>query len=311
MAGQHSGRKGRRVTNGLSEKGLAEIGNSELIGTQRDGTGSVSWLLAVQPDPVQADALRAALLGHISAEVVVVDSLDAALSSIDQRLPDVVLLPTLISAAVEDYLLMYLGAIPGAGHVRILGLPHLECRDNSRPQQARSVFPWRRKQEPPDLSLQGCGGATFIRDVAAYLDGARALKRELELDRAHGASKNAERRSKPRFARREVPWVSVVRLGNDQAELIDVSLRGALLQTSARPLHEYLRRTDPNIRRRSRVTFELEWGREVHATGRVIRCVPSRTRDRTHYEIAFSFDDSVGLHLPSSETLVPARITTS
>ena len=104
-----------------------------------------------------------------------------------------------------------------------------------------------------------------------YLAGASALKREIELNRAHGASSKADRRTKPRFARGEVPWVSVVRLGNDQAELIDVSVHGALLQTSARPGHEYLRRTDPNIRRRSRVTFELEWGHEIHATGRVIR----------------------------------------
>jgi hypothetical protein len=272
----------------------------------------MSWLLAVQPDPVQADALRAALPGHISHEVVVVDSLDAALSLIDQRLPDVVHLPALLSATVEDYLLTYLGAIPGAGHVRILGLPHFECPDTSRPRHARSLFPWRRKQEPANLSLPGCDAATFIRDVAAYRAGASALKREIELNRAHGASSQADRRTKPRFARGEVPWVSVVRLGNDQAELIDVSVHGALLQTSARPGHEYLRRTDPNIRRRSRVTFELEWGREIHATGRVIRCVPSRTSDRTHYEIAFSFDDSVGLHLPSaSEALVSATIAAS
>jgi hypothetical protein len=272
----------------------------------------MSWLLALQPDLVQADALRAALPGHISEEVVVVDSLDAALSSIDQRLPDVVLLPTLISAAVEDYLLTYLGAIPGAGHVRILGLPHFECPDASRPLPARSLFPWRRKQEPSDLSPPSSDAAAFIRDVVAYLAGASALKREIELNRAHGASRQANRRSKPRFARGEVPWVSVVRLGNDQAELIDVSVHGALLQTSARPGHEYLRRSDPNIRRRSRVTFELEWGREIHVTGRVIRCVPSRTSDRTHYEIAFSFDDSVGLHLPSSsEVLVPAKTAAS
>jgi hypothetical protein len=271
----------------------------------------MSWLLAVQPDPVQADALRAALLGHISNEVVIVDSLDAALSLIDQRLPEVVFLPALIPGAVEDYLLTYLGAIPGARHVQILGLPHLECSDHSPPQRARSRFPWRRKQEPSGVPLTGCDAATFIRDVSAYLAGASALKREIELERARVKSGGAERRREPRFSSRDLPWVSLARLGTERAELIDVSMRGALLHTQARPEHEFLRRTNSNVRRRSRVTFELEWGREIHATGRVIRCVPSSTSDGTHYEIAFSFDDSAGLHLPSSEALVPAESGTA
>ena len=276
----------------------------------------MSWLLAVQPDPIQADAWRGTFHGHIADEVVVVESLDAALSLIDRRLPDVVLLPTLIPAAVEDYLLTYLGAIPSAGHVQILRLPQLECADhspsvNSPKRRTRLLFPWRRRHEPSGPSLPVCDAARFARDVASYLAGAKAIKREIELGRARVMSSGAERRGGPRFASREVPWVSVVRLGNDQAELIDVSLRGALLQTPSRPEHELLRLTDPNVRRRSRVTFELKWGREVHATGRVVRCVHSNTGDRAHYEIAFSFDDSVGLHLPSVEALVRTKITTS
>jgi len=276
----------------------------------------MSWLLAVQPDPGQADALRGTFHGNIASEVVVVESLDAALSLLDRRLPDVVLLPTLISAAVEDYLLTYLGAIPSAGHVQILRLPKIECADNrpafdSPKRRMRVLFPWWRRHEPSGPSLPVCDAATFVRDVASYLAGAKAIKREIELSRARAISSRAERRGGPRFASREVPWVSVVRLGNDQAELIDVSLRGALVQTPSRPEHEFFRRTDPNVRRRARVTFELEWGREVHATGRVVRCVPGKTGDRAHYEIAFSFDDSVGLHLPSTEALVPAKITTS
>ena len=291
----------------------------------------MSWLLVVQSDPVQADALRGTFRGNIANEVVVVESLDAALSLIDRRLPDVLLLPTLIPAAVEDYLLTYLGAIPGAGHVQILRLPHFECSDNAPSDDSPSDNPphlyphsfLRRRRgrggggrgrpppPPPGPRLPVCDPTTFVRDVASYLAGVKAIKREIELGRARVMSNGVERRSGPRFASREVPWVSVVRLGNDRAELIDVSLRGALLQTSFRPEHEFLRRTDPNVRRRSRVTFELEWGREVHATGRVIRCVPSKAGDRAHYEIAFSFDDSVGLHLPSTEALVRAKRTAS
>jgi len=58
----------------------------------------MSWLLIVQPNSAQADLLREALRTNVSADVVVVDSIDSALSLIDEGIPDVVLLPDLIPA---------------------------------------------------------------------------------------------------------------------------------------------------------------------------------------------------------------------
>ena len=279
----------------------------------------MSWILVVQPDSVQAHALRETLRAHISEDVVVAESLDEALSLIDQRVPDVILLPPLIPVALEDYLIAYLATIPGAGHMQILGLPRLERfndaiqrindaihRFNDSVQhRARSLFPWRRRQEPRADSVPGCDPSAFIQDVIAYLAGARALKEEIELYGAHGLlSGGQDRRREPRFAKSEVPWISVVHFGGERAALIDVSSRGALLRTHSRPDHHFLRRSDSNVREPSRLTLELASNSEVHAKGRVIRCVPLRTSARTQYEIAFAFDDSVGLHLPA--TLVPA-----
>src|SRR4029434_8402709 len=105
-------------------------------------TSVMSWLLVVQPDSVQADVLCEALRAHLSEDVVVADSLDSALSSIDQGVPDIVLLSAVIPAAVEDYLVTYLGTIPGARHVQILGIPVLERSDNSVPRRARSLIPY-------------------------------------------------------------------------------------------------------------------------------------------------------------------------
>ena len=64
----------------------------------------MSWVLAVQPDAVQADVLRQALRSHISEEVVVAKSLDEALSLIDRRVPDLILIPICIRLAF-----LYLG----------------------------------------------------------------------------------------------------------------------------------------------------------------------------------------------------------
>src|SRR5512132_1356944 len=115
----------------------------------------MSWLLVVQPDSVQVDALLEALRAYISEDVVVAESLEDALSSIDQRIPDVMLLPTLIPAATEDYLIAYLGTIPAARHVQILGLPRLECSDNSVEQRARSLLPWRWRQRTRAVGTRG------------------------------------------------------------------------------------------------------------------------------------------------------------
>src|SRR5512140_3757121 len=97
---------------------------------QNELAGGMSRVLLVQPDPVQADALRVALRPHLSEDVIVAESLDDALSLIDQRVPDVLLLPALIPPVVEEHLIGYLRTLTGAGHVQILGLPHLERADN-------------------------------------------------------------------------------------------------------------------------------------------------------------------------------------
>jgi PilZ domain len=263
----------------------------------------MSWLLVVQPDSVQADVLRQALLAYTSEDVVVADSLDNALSSIDASIPDLVLLPALIPSAVEDYVITYLGTIPSARHVQIVGIPVLERGDASVQRRARSLIPWRRPQEP---LTSGCDPEVFTRVVINYLSGARTLKHEIELHGAQAAlTRRSDRRTEPRFSRHKVPWLSVTRFGRGRAALINVSQRGVLLRTQARPEHHFLKRSNPSVRERSRLTFELGPGQEVHAMGRVIRCVPLRTGAGTQYEIAFSFDDSVGLHLPAAAALVP------
>lgn len=265
----------------------------------------MSWVLAVQPDAIQADVLRHALRPHISEEVVVAESLDEALSLIDQRVPDLILIPILTSAAVEDDLISYLGANPGARHVQILGLPHLERPLNTVVQpRTRSWFPWRRRPQPVVVATPVWDPDLFTRDVLAYLANARALREEIELYRTLGKSGGSERRSEPRFANDEVPWISYVRFGGEQAALINVSSRGALLRTATRPAGHLLRRSVSHVRHRSHLTLELESDGAVHAVGRVIRCVPMTTIEGPQYEIAFSFDDSVGLHLPTT-ALVP------
>jgi CheY-like chemotaxis protein len=267
----------------------------------------MSWLLVVQPDPVQADALCDALRGNITEDIVVAESLDAALSLIEEGVPDVILLPSLMPADVEDYLVAYLGAIPGADHVQILGLPVLRRPAEPIQRRSRSIFPWRRRrqQEPPAPETPGYDSGAFTKDVIDYLAGARMIRRDLAL---YGPppSRELERRREPRFPVHQVPWISLVSFAGEHATLIDVSARGALLRTSSRPRHDILKRPDPNSRSRPRLVLKLESHSELQASGQVIRCVPVRTSTVPQYDVAFSFDEAVGLHLPWSGELVPS-----
>ena len=262
----------------------------------------MSWLLVVQPDAVQAEVLREALRTHVSEDVVVAGSLDDALSSIDQCIPDIVLLPALIPADAEDYVISYLGAIPSAKHVQILGIPVLERPEHSVQRPARFLMPWRQRPRQEPLT-PGCDPGTFTQDVIRYLSGVRTLKHANELHVTAVSNGRPERRTEPRFSRHTVPWISITRFGRGRAALINVSSRGVLLRTQTRPDHHSLKRSDHNVRERSRLTLELS-GHEIDAMGRVIRCVPLRTGAGIQYEIAFSFDDSVGLHLPGADALV-------
>ena len=265
----------------------------------------MSWLLVVQPDPVQADALCDALRGNVTADIVVAESLEAALSLIDDRVPDVILLPSLMPGAVEDYVVAYLGAIPGADHVQILGLPILRAPVEPIKQRARSIFRWRRRRvpAPPATDTLAHDAGAFTKDVIDYLAGARMIKKELAL---YGPllSYKLERRREPRFPSHEVPWISLVSFAGEQATLLDVSARGVLLRMSSRPGHDVFKRPDPAARR-PRLVLKLESHSEVQAAGHVIRCVPVRTSPLPQYEVAFWFDEAVGLHLPWSGALVP------
>jgi hypothetical protein len=265
----------------------------------------MSWVLAVQPDTGQADVLREALRTHIADRFVIAGSLEEALSLIDQDAPDLILLPILMPAAAEHHLLAYLGTNPGARHVQVLGLPRLQHSVAGAVQPPRrSLFPWRRRPEPRLVSAPACDPAVFTQDVVAYLATARTLRHEVAL---YGAlSEERERRREPRFANDDVPWISFVTFGGETATLINVSARGALLRTHSRPAYHLLRRSAPHIRHQAHLTLEVESDGDIHATGRVIRCVPLRTGAAPHYEVAFSFDDSVGLHLPGTDALVSA-----
>ena len=268
----------------------------------------MSLLLVLESAAVDTAPLLDVLGEHVAGDLAVATSVDAALSTIDHRIPDVILLPAFMRPAEEDHLMAYLGTLPGAGHVQAIKIPLLESRPPAVP--ARSFFAVRQKRGG-GAPLPCATPADFAREVATYLACASERKDEIQERRTHALPSRAfERRDSARWLPDEVPWVSVVQFaGGDEVDLINLSLRGALLRTHARPDRHSLRRVDPYGPERPLVTFRLESGDEIRATGRVVRCCLVGEPTRVGYEVALRFDESVAPVLPGDLAVVdPADI---
>jgi hypothetical protein len=263
-------------------------------------------ILAVQPDPTQSFELHRVLDEWTGADIVFVDSLDAALTAIDRSVPDLILLGALIPPAHEDDLLGYLRALPDAQHVQALGIPLL-ATPAPDPSPGRSLR--RAGKRRPRPKPAGCDPRMFACDVATYLWRAQSIRMEMDQLRAGELPQRAfERRTARRWAPAEVPWLASVRLVTGEAELVNISAGGALLWTGVRPYPrpagDPRAGTDPG----HGLTIRLASGEEVPAPGRVVRCRLRSSEDgQAHYEVAFRFDESAGIYVPTDTAL--ARTT--
>jgi CheY-like chemotaxis protein len=268
----------------------------------------MAFILAIQPDPQQASALKRALRQLMNVEVLVVDSTEAALGAIDTQVPDVILLHALMAPGDEEHLVACLRTLRGASHVQTLQLPQLQAALPSDRSQSRPRWIGLSKSKPP-LSL-GCDHRLFATVVFEYLSCARDLKEEIEYRKSSGLTPASERRQARRWLTTEVPWVSAVKLAaGEQADLIDISSSGALLRSYDRPRLRSLK--DPGLAfgPRPGLTLQLASGEEIHVGGRVVRWqAGSAGNGAPRFDVALRFDESVDLFLPTSPLLAPETV---
>src|SRR6266566_5285047 len=100
----------------------------------------MSFVLAIEPDPTQANILRKVLKGRIDAELLVVSTKDAAVEATSGRVPDLVLVSALLPPRDEDALFAHLRSLEHASHLQTLTIPQLRRRTKPTAQSAFSVF---------------------------------------------------------------------------------------------------------------------------------------------------------------------------
>ena len=128
----------------------------------------MSLILAIEPDRRQAAQLSVVVRKRVHAELILVDTTERALEAIGNRMPDLVLVPALLSPQDDAALAAALRVIAAAAHVQMLTIPVLGA---PRPAPAPGgVLSALRRGKPRAAEPDGCDPAVFAEQIASYLE---------------------------------------------------------------------------------------------------------------------------------------------
>jgi len=137
-------------------------------------------VLAIEPDLRQAAIIKRIVRDKVLADVVVVETRDAALEAIRKEIPDVLLLSALLSPRDEDELIAHLRLLDGAEHLQTHTIPQLAGtsadREGGRSRGLFGIFG--KKKEKEDASAAGCDPDLFAEEIRTYLQRAHEKKEE-------------------------------------------------------------------------------------------------------------------------------------
>jgi hypothetical protein len=140
-------------------------------------------ILAIEPDRRQAAHLAGVVRHKVEAELILANTTEGALDAIGNRVPDMVLVPALLSPQDDAALAAALRVIAAAANVRTLTIPVL-ANGTKRTKPGGMLAKWRRgRAESP--APDGCDPSVFAEQINAYLREAAAERAALaELDDA-------------------------------------------------------------------------------------------------------------------------------
>jgi hypothetical protein len=154
-------------------------------------------VLAIEPDRRQAAQLTNIVRQRVGADLVLADTTESALESIGNRVPDLVLVPALLSPQDDAALATALRVIATAAHVQMLTIPVLAAPRPARP--ARRGMLSSLLGEKADAAPDGCEPAVFAEQIAEYLargaEERAVAEREAAIARADAAVADGDARA--------------------------------------------------------------------------------------------------------------------
>ena len=144
-------------------------------------------ILAIEPDRRQAAQLSVLVRKRVHAELILVDTTERALDAIGNRMPDLVLVPALLSPQDDAALAAALRVLAAAANVQMLTIPVLGAA-KAAPKSGGMLSALRRgrKSAEPD----GCDPDVFAEQIASYLE--RAVQERAEAADKVAAGRHAD-----------------------------------------------------------------------------------------------------------------------
>src|SRR6185503_10372344 len=135
----------------------------------------MSVVLVVEPDAAQAAAVRK-MQRRLGAELVLVNTTDEAIESIELGVPDVILLSALLSPRDEDRLIKFLRSLDDASHLQTLTIPQLRTgahrQSDDGGKKKKGLFGKKKEASAP----AGCDPDVFAEEIAAQLSRASEIR---------------------------------------------------------------------------------------------------------------------------------------
>jgi hypothetical protein len=129
----------------------------------------MSLILAIEPDRRQVAQLIAIVRHVAGAELVLADTTERALESIGNGVPDLILVPALLSPQDDAALAAALRVIATAAHVQMLTIPTF-ATTKARPKSRGVLSAFRRKSAEDDGPAEGCDPKVFAEQISSYLE---------------------------------------------------------------------------------------------------------------------------------------------
>jgi hypothetical protein len=139
----------------------------------------VALVLAIEPDLRQAEILTRIVREKVKADVVIVDSRDAAMEAMRSAVPDVMLLSALLSPRDEDELVAHLRTLDAAAHLQTHTIPQLASAGSAgEAGPARGLLKAFRRKKDTQPAVAGCDPELFAEEIRAFLQQAEEKRRE-------------------------------------------------------------------------------------------------------------------------------------
>jgi hypothetical protein len=137
----------------------------------------MALILAIEPDSRQAAQLAGIVRHRLNAELLLGGTTEQALDAIGDRIPDLVLIPALLSPQDDAALAAALRVIAAAANVRTLTIPVFAA---SAPREASRSMLGRWRRARATAAPDSCDPSVFAEQISTYLAEAVAERAELQ-----------------------------------------------------------------------------------------------------------------------------------